>query len=89
MVKTISRRSKLDLRALITLAKLGTVRLLDRRGKKLIYITSFLLVWDVFTVGLFRVNSLDVDIIVTDDVNLLDCLRLMTGRSIASGSLGS
>jgi hypothetical protein len=89
MVKTISRRSKLNLQALITLAKLGTVRLLDWHGKKLIYITSFLLAWDAFTVGLFRVNSLDVDIIVTNDVNLLDCLRLMTGRSIASGSLGS
>ena len=56
--------------------------LFDRRREKVVYVTSALFTRDVVRVGLLQIDGLDLNI-VTNDMNFLDSLGLMTGKWLA------
>ena len=60
--------------------------LLDRHREKMVYVAGALLARDAVTVGLLRIDGLDLDIVVTNDVNFLYFLRLRLGSGAMGGS---
>jgi hypothetical protein len=60
--------------------------LLDRRREKMVYVAGALLTRDAVTVGLLRIDGLDLNVVVTNDVNFLYFLRLRLGSGAMGGS---
>ena len=60
--------------------------LLDRRREKMVYVAGVLLTRDAVTVGLLRIDGLDLNIVITNDVNFLYFLRLRLGLGAMGGS---
>ena len=57
--------------------------LFDWHREKVVYVTSALFTRDVVRVGLLQIDGLDLNIVVTNDMNFLDSLGLMTGKWLA------